>query len=444
MIYDIQDKPSVREIIIFALQQILSIVTATITVPLIIGNGLTASAALFGAGAGTLTYCIFTKFRSPVIVSSNFSFIKSMMVAFAGGVSMSVGMAGLVIGALCTTVMYAILSLIVKRTGVDFIRKLLPAVVIGPIVAIIGLSLSLDAVTKICTNDVTHLYSKITIFCGLATMFVTMLCSVYGKKGLNLIPFLIGLLAGFFIALIFTIIGTYANIDFLKIMNISLFKEKLCADGISLKTFVSVPEFIFSEAFRGLKDIKAEYIVAILVAYLPVSLVGFAEHIADHQNLSNIIGHDLLQDPGLDHTLLGDGVGSFVGAFFGGCPNTTYGESIACVALTENASVITIIASSIGCMVLSFCTPVMVFFEAIPSCVVGGICIILFGFIGASGFKMIQNVDLDDTRNLFVVSVILVCGIGGLKLDFGSFVITDIATVMILGIITNVILHKKK
>ncbi|MBQ0002980.1 MAG: hypothetical protein KBT21_05540 [Treponema sp.] len=443
MIYDINDSPSVKEIIIFSIQQILAIVTATIAVPLVVGNGLTASAALFGAGAGTLVYCVFSKFKSPVIVSSNFSFLKSMLVAFAGGVSMSAGMAGLIIGAFFTTVIYAILSFTVKKTGVDFIKKLMPPVVIGPTVAIIGLSLSVNAIRNISLSNVSLSYSKTAIACGLVTMFVTMLCSIYGKKGFNLIPFLIGLLAGFTVALVFSLIGTYCNIDFLQIMNISLFKERLFKNGISISTFFSVPDFIFINALKGIKEIKIEYVIAIFVAYVPVSLVGFAEHIADHQNLSNIIGHDLLTDPGLDKTLMGDGVGSFVGAFFGGCPNTTYGESIACVALTQNASIITILVSSIGCMILSFCTPIMVFFEAIPSCVVGGICIILFGFIGASGFKMIQNVSLDDNRNLFVVSVILICGIGGLKLDFGKVVITDIAMALILGIITNVILHKK-
>ena len=214
----------------------------------------------------------------------------------------------------------------------------------------------------------------------------------------------------------------------------------LFTNGISLKTFVSVPDFTFLSAYDGFAQIDKSYIYTIAAAYVPVAFVVFAEHIADHKNISSIIGKDLLEDPGLDNTLLGDGIGSAVGAFFGGCPNTTYGESAACVALTRNASVATIVTAAIECIIISFLTPFIAFISSIPSCVMGGVCMALYGFIAVSGLKMIQKLDLDVNRNLYVVSTILVSGIGGLSLTFGDVTITSIACSLILGIIVNTML----
>ena len=197
------------------------------------------------------------------------------------------------------------------------------------------------------------------------------------------------------------------------------------------------------KAMEGLKAVDGGYIATVVVAYVPVAFVVFAEHIADHKNLSSVIDKDLLEDPGLHRTLLGDGVGSMVGAFFGGCPNTTYGESVGCVAITGNASVVTILATAVMAMVISFFGPFVTFLSTIPNCVMGGVCITLYGFIAVSGLKMIQNVDLGENRNLFVVAVILICGIGGLTLTFGKVTVTSIACALILGIITNLLLSKK-
>ena len=205
-----------------------------------------------------------------------------------------------------------------------------------------------------------------------------------------------------------------------------------------------LPDFTFLEAFKGLKDINGAYIATIAVAYIPVAFVVFAEHIADHKNLSSIIDHDLLEDPGLHRTLLGDGVGSIAGAFFGGCPNTTYGESVGCVAITGNASVLTILATAILAIVASFFAPFVTFLATIPSCVMGGVCMTLYGFIAVSGLKMIQDVDLGENKNLFVVAVILIAGVGGMTLTFGKITITSIACALILGIIVNVVVSSHK
>ena len=259
LIYGIKDRPKFGQTVVFAIQQLLAIMAATLVVPVIIGNGMEPAAALFGAGCGTIVYLCFTKFRSPVFLGSSFAFLGSMA-----------------------------------------------------------------------------------------------------------------------------------------------------------------------------------------AAYLPVALVVFAEHVADHKNISSIIGVDLLEDPGLSRTLLGDGVGSMVGAFFGGCPNTTYGESVACVAITRNASVITIMFAAIGAILISFFSPFVAFVNSIPACVMGGVCMALYGFIAVSGLKMLQQVDLNKNRNLFTASVILIAGIGGLSLTFGKITITAIATALILGIIINQILSKEK
>ena len=444
MIYGVSDRPKFGQTLIFAFQQLLAILAATIAVPAIIGNGMSQSAALFGAGIGTIVYLLFTKFKSPVFLGSSFAFIGSMFAAFAGGVSMSLGYIGLILGALMAGLVYVIIALIVKLAGVKWVDKLMPAVVIGPTVAIIGLSLSGNAIgnmfVKNAEGAVQYPNSYLTILCGLITLAVTMICSTYGKKMLRLIPFIIGILAGYVVAAILTVIGIATKNPVLQIIDFSLFQH-----------MEWVPHFAFLKAFDfksidfGSVGSFGKYLLTIAVAYVPVAFVVFAEHIADHENLSSIIGKNLIEDPGLSRTLLGDGVGSIAGAFFGGCPNTTYGESVACVAITRNASVSTILTTAILAIVASFCGPFVTFLATIPSCVMGGVCIALYGFIAVSGLKMIQSIDLNENRNLFVVSTILIAGVGNMTINFGSVTLTSIACALILGILANVMLsHKKK
>ncbi len=441
LIYDVKDKPSFGKVVIFALQQLLAILAATIAVPTIVQNGMSQSAALFGAGIGTLVYLLFTKFRSPVFLGSSFAFIGSMLAAFAGAVSAEAGHAGLIIGAAFAGIVYVIIAIIVKFVGVGWINKLMPAVVIGPTVSIIGLSLAANAVSDITKGKVLDAEGNsaanplICLLCGLITLLVVTICSVYGKKMVKLIPFIIGILAGYAAAAIFTVIGIATDNPSLQIINFEVFRNM----GI-----VSIPDFTFLEAAKGFGKIDGQYIATVAVAYVPVAFVVFAEHIADHKNLSSVIEKDLLEEPGLHRTLLGDGVGSVAGAMFGGCPNTTYGESVGCVAITGNASVVTIFATAVMAIIISFFGPFVTFLSTIPNCVMGGVCVTLYGFIAVSGLKMIQEVDLNDNRNLFVVAVILICGIGGLTVSFGKITITSVACALILGIITNVILGRKK
>ena len=456
LIYNVQDKPKFGQMVVFGFQQLLAILAATIAVPSIVGNGMSQSAALFGAGVGTIVYLLFTKFRSPVFLGSSFAFIGSMFAAFGGAVSAQAGYAGIILGAIFAGLVYVVIAIAVKVAGVKWIDKLMPAVVIGPTVSIIGLSLAGNAVGdltlgKVMTEVTTQVIKDgaivdevsavsaanpyVALFCGFVTLFTVIICSVYGKKMAKLIPFIIGICAGYLAATIFTVIGIKTGNTALQVIDFTVFHNM---------DWFAVPDFTFLEASKGLSQINGQYIATVAVAYIPVAFVVFAEHIADHKNLSSIIEKDLLKEPGLHRTLLGDGVGSMAGALFGGCPNTTYGESVGCVAITGNASVVTILTTAVMAIIISFFGPFVTFLASIPNCVMGGVCITLYGFIAVSGLKMIQGVDLGENKNLFVVAVILICGIGGLVVSFGKVTLTSVACALILGIITNLLVSKAK
>lgn len=446
LIYNVKDKPKTSEIILFSLQQLLAIMAATIAVPAIIGHGLSASAALFGAGIGTIIYLLLTKSSSPVFLGSSFAFIGSMMSAFSGaatlGIAEKAGYWGLIIGAVMAGLVYVIIAIVIKFCGVKWISKIMPPVIIGPTVAIIGLSLSGNAVGDLMKSSSAGGSSYVALICGLFTLAVTMLLSTYGKKIGRLIPFILGILAGYALASVFAIIGNIADKPSLIVINYGALKA---LNFKSLSGYFSIPKFTFLLGGKeGLSAINGKYILTLFTAYVPVAFVVFAEHLADHKNLSSIIGKDLLEEPGLTRTLLGDGIGSMAGAFFGGCPNTTYGESIGCVAITKNASSISIWGCAFVCIIFSLISPLVAFLETIPSCVMGGVCVALYGFIAVSGLKMFQGVDLNKNKNLFVASVILITGVGGMVVSFGAVEIRTVACALILGILTNLMLSKEE
>ena len=439
LVYGVKDRPPFGKMILFALQQMLAILAATIAVPAIVGNGMSQSAALFGAGVGTLVYQCFTQFKSPVFLGSSFAFLGSMFAAFAGAVTLEAGYMGLVLGACFAGLVYVVLAIIVKAAGVKWINRLMPPVVIGPTVAIIGLSLAGNAIgnsfgfgSPLADGYTLNWGTLANLICAVITLLSVVFCSVKGKKMMTQIPFILGILSGYFMALIFTLIGNASGNASLVLLDFSAFSRMQW-----------VPDFTFLKAFQGMKDISFHYIATIAVAYVPVAFVVFAEHIADHKNLSSIIGSELLEDPGLHRTLLGDGVGSIAGAFFGGCPNTTYGESVGCVAISGNASVITITLTAIICILASFFAPFVTFLSTIPTCVMGGVCITLYGFIAVSGLKMLQPVDLNDNRNLFTASTILICGIGGMSVHIASVTLTEIACALLMGILVNFLFNRE-
>lgn len=436
LVYDIGDKPPIKKNLVYAFQQVLAIMAATLLVPMLVNsnsgtNYMSQPAALFGAGVGTLFYLFATRGKSPVFLGSAFAFISPLVGA------VSCGYLGIFLGAVFAGLVYTLIALIVKKTGSGWVNKLLPPVVIGPTVALIGLSLCGSAVNNLNnTAGGAANYSLVHIALGFFAFLVTVWASVKGSKGIKMIPFIIGILSAYIVGLALTLIGNATGCAALQIINLSAF------DGIGL---IHIPEFTFVGMFKeGASKISGiGDVFNLFMLFAPVAFVTLAEHIADHKNLSSIINRDLITDPGLDRTLIGDGVGSIVGSLFGGCPNTTYGESVGCVAITGNASVSTIFITAIYCIVLSFFDPFVAFVNSIPTCIVGGVCIALYGFIAVSGLKMVQNVDLGDNRNLFVVAAILVCGIGGLQLNFGPITISAIATALIAGIVVNVLFNRR-
>jgi len=454
LIYDIGDRPKFSQTLLFALQQMIAIMAATLLVPLLIQSyGLDAdpAAALFGAGIGTIVYLLFTKRKSPVFLGSSFTFLG----AYSASIGLNYGYWGVIIGVTFAGLVYVVIALVIKLAGSAWVNKLMPAVIIGPIVALIGLSLSGTATSWAMGNGAANViygetYNWVSIVCALFTFFAIVLVSVKGSKNMKLIPFILGIGAGYLLALVFTVIGKITGIAYLEVLNFQPFIDTFGDFGIT--SIVDYPKFFFLKAFQsGDKyPLDGAAILNIVMIYVPIGVVELAQHIADHKNLSNIIDHDLITEPGLDNTLLGDGVGSIVGGVFGGCANTTYGESIGCVAITGNASIVTIFTAAIGCMLLSFFTPFVCLINSIPKCVMGGACIALYGFIAVSGLQMLKKVDLGNNKNLFVVSAILVTGIGGLYLGFGNnsampgsplLNITSLATALIVGILTNLLVN---
>ncbi len=445
LIYDVNDKPAFSQNVVFAFQQMIAIMAATLLVPMIMSfyqmtNGTTLyfdpSAALFGAGIGTLFYIFWTKKKSPVFLGSSFTFLGAYQVI----IGMNYGYWGVIIGIAMAGLVYVVLAVLIKLIGNGFINKLMPPVIAGPIVALIGLSLSSTATGWTSMNGGNE-YSLVYVAVGIFTFLAIVFTSIKGTKKLKLIPFIVGIAAGYVVALVLTLLNVAPIID------LSVFKSM---------TIFSVPKFTFVQAItqhpEGLLPINAAAIGNIAITFVPIAIVELAQHVGDHKNLSNIINKDLITDPGLDRTLVGDGVGSAIGGFFGGAANTTYGESMACVAISGNAAISTIILAAVGCMLLSFFGPFVTVINTIPKCVMGGACIALYGFIAVSGLNMIHDVDLNDSRNLYVVSAILVCGIGGLTLSFGTNSVTggslitlsSLATALIVGLVTKYLVKEKE
>lgn len=499
LVYDVGDRPKLKSLFAYSFQLLLSILAATVAVPTAIGMPSHIPSAILGAGVGTLIYIFFTKGKSPVILSSSFSFIAALPVALAYGYM------GVLLGSIFAGLIYIIIGLIVKFAGTKLINRFMPAVIIGPVVTLIGLSLAPHAINDLTaanSSDPFASYNFIAILCGLVTLFVIVICTVQNRfREIKLIPFIIGIGAGYLLANIFTAIGNATNVSYLKVVNWDSLVKSF--SPVTINSFFSVPRVSLIEGIKeiihgtpsttyildranyyfalyphwftgveiseanvmALKDILISHevfygsingigVAAIAVSFCPIALVSFAEHLADHKNLSVIIGRDLINDePGLHRTLLGDGFGTITGTAFGICPNTSYGESIACVALTRNASVVTTFMTACICIVLSFLSPVAILFQTIPRCVMGGVCLALYGYISVSGLKMIKEVELDDNANLLTICVILISGVGGFTIQIPYVINEDpskcsyiaigaIATAMLLGITINQIAQR--
>ena len=440
LVLDVEQNPKkIIHWVLFAIQHILAMFVACITVPLL--TGLPIDATIVAAGIGTLFYIFTTKKKSPVFLSSSFAYISPIISALALGDAVEKNFLAVIIGMAIVGLVYVIIAVIIKFVWTNWLDKLLPPIVIGQVIMVIGLGLAGSAVNNLANTAVSaDNYNIIFIVCGLVAMLVTALAAIYGKNTIKLIPFVLGIVAGYVVADIFTIIGNLADIQLLKVIDFSPVIENF--KEIKFTSFLDVPDFLFLKDFSAF-DISQ--LPQILLLFAPVSLVTVCEHIGDHKNLSNIIGRDLLKEPGLTRTLIGDGVATAISGAVCGAANTTYGENVAVIGVSKIASVGVIILAAIVTILLGFVRPLMCVVETIPACITGGVSLILYGFIASSGVKMLINnrIDFGNTKNIFVASVILVAGIGGLNITIGSITITSTAVAMILGIILNLILKDK-
>lgn len=444
LVLDVHEVPAKKsQWALLSIQHILAMFVACITVPLLIGTSIPAT--IISAGIGTLIYIFLTKKKSPVVLSSSFAYLSSMGVAFnlGGGnnylaLAIGMGMVGLV---------YVVVALVIKKFGTAWLFKLLPTIVVGSVIMVIGLGLAGSAINNL-TNTAANAanYNLVHILCGLVALFVTAITAHYGNKTLSLIPFVIGMLAGYGMALIWTGIGYAANWDYAKVIDFSPIINNFTNIGVT--SFIGYDCFAFLQWNNG--AFQVEQLLTIFLAFVPVSLVTICEHIGDHLNLGGVIHKDLLKDPGLDKTLMGDGIATAVSGVLCGCANTTYGENVAVVGVTRVASVPVIITACIATIALGLFTPLMVVVQTIPACVTGGVSLVLYGFIASSGVKMLINekIDFNVNRNIFIAASILVAGIGGLSIQFSiagrPVIVTPTAVAMILGIILNLVLREKK
>ena len=451
LVLDVHESPKKKsQWVLLSLQHILAMFVACITVPLIIGTSIPAT--IISAGVGTLIYILFTQKKSPVVLASSFAYLSSMGVAFGLDANPLDGATGnylaLALGMIIVGLIYVVVALVVKKAGTGWLFKLLPTIVVGPVIMVIGLGLAGSAINNLTgVNTGADNYNLLYILCGLVALFVTAITAHYGKKTLSLIPFVIGMSAGYLTALIITLIGYYAiGSEYAKIIDFSPIINNFKDIGVS--SFIGYDCFGFLEWNNG--TFEWGQMITIVLAFAPVSLVTICEHIGDHLNLGGVIHKDLLKDPGLDRTLMGDGIATAVSGVLCGCANTTYGENVAVVGVTKVASVSVIITACIATILLGFFTPLMVIVQTIPACVTGGVSLVLYGFIASSGVKMLINekVDFTKSRNIFIAAAILVAGIGGLSISFKiagqAVTITSTAVAMILGIVLNIVLKEKK
>lgn len=420
LLYGIRDVPKKwYEWVIFALQQVLAVFVATVLIANICGTPI--SGALLGASLGTLIYQVITRFRSPMFISSCGATVSAVLGALslneAGNNYLMVFMGGLVILAV-----YGVFALIVKLTGVETINKIFPPVIVGAVTIVIGVNLASFIFGYVGGVGDTVPWQGVLV--AIITMLTTALVSHYGKGFMKNVPFLFGIAAGFLVALIFTWCG-YSMVSFAAFENMQWYPDL---------TFLQWRAADWSWANFG----------RVVLYFIPVAVCALLEHYSDHKVLSNIIGTDLTVEPGLHRTLLGDGVASALGTAVGGLPNTSYGESIATTGFSKVASVWIITAAAAFMGLLSFIAPVSAFVQSIPSAVFGGCAMILYGFIAASGLKTIINnrVDLENNKNLIIVSVILTVGVSGIFFFDAAF--SGVALAMVLGVILNLILRTKK
>lgn len=437
LVLDVEENPKkLSHWFLFGIQHVLAMLVACITVPLI--TGLPIAATLIAAGIGTLFYIFVTKKKSPVFLSSSFAYILPMESALTVGLINNAGgnnYAALIIGMLFVGLVYVAIALVIKFIGTAWLNKLLPPIIVGPVIMVIGLGLSSSAISNLTGVNAGGEYNLICVLCGLVAMFATAFASHYGRnKMIGLIPFIVGMGSGYIAAILFTVFGSiiggnsyFAVVDFTPFINMgkgfsSGDAGEIIAQIFNWKIFKpnDSESFIFLR-FEQISQFDWATIGTVALLFIPVSLVTVCEHIGDHENLGNIIGRDLLNgEPGMTRTLTGDGVATAISGALCGAANTTYGENVAVIGTTRIASINVVIVAAIMSIVIGFFTPFTALLSTIPACVTGGVSLILYGFIASSGVKMLiqEKMDFNKPKNIFIASVILVAGIGGLAFNF--------------------------
>ncbi len=417
LIVDVDEKPDLLQWFFLSFQHVFAMFGATILVPMM--TGFPVSVALFASGIGTLIYTVCTKRKVPVYLGSSFAYISAVILAVeAMGGDISAAQTGLIL----VGIIYVIVAIVIKFIGKDWIDKLLPPIVIGPMIAVIGLGLAGSAISNagfIEGGDVAPMIVAIVTF------LVAALISSQAKGFLKIVPFLIAIVVGYILSICLGIV------DF---------------SGVVSAKWFSMPEFAFPFALGNFKQYKL-YFGPETLAILPVAIVTISEHIGDHTVLGKICGKNFLKDPGLDRTLIGDGVATAISAFLGGPANTTYGENTGVIGLTKIGSVYVTCGAACIAIVLSFCGKVSAVISSIPSCVLGGMSILLYGVIASNGLRILidEHVDFSKQRNLIIASAMLVIGLGGAVFPLGgSATLSGTALAAIVGVFLNLILPDKE
>ena len=422
MLYNINDKLPTKRLIVAALQQVIACFVATILIPQICGVPI--APAMVGAGLGTIIYQLFTRGQSPMFISSSGAFVAAVMGALALGTApnfTAVAIGGIIVG-----LIYCIIGVAINHFGTEWVNELLPPVVIGPVVAVIGLNLATFLPTYFQVNGQ---YSLIGLGFGMLTLLVTALISHYGKGFIRNLPFLFSILIVYVIASITTAIHD------IPIVNFSAF------DDVNL---IHIPDFSFFHI--NFSDFNWTLLPQILLLFIPLSLVTIAEHISDHKALSAVIGTDLTQEPGLGNTIIGDGIASTLGCFIGALPNTSYGESVGTTGFSKICSKYVISLAAVIMAIAGFFGPLQAFLVSIPSCIFGGCAAVLYGYITLSGVRTIKdsNIDLNNNKNVIILASILTLGVSGVVCNFGIISFGTTALAMIVGIILNMVLKEEK
>ncbi|GAA2838526.1 MAG: solute carrier family 23 protein [Lactococcus raffinolactis] len=415
VIYDVHDKPPVGMWVGLSFQHLFAMFGATVLVPILVG--IDPAIALFSSGLGTLAHLSVTKYKIPAYMGSSFAYILAMQ-----SLMKSDGIAAVAQGAVVGGFVYLLVALIVKFVGKGWIDKVLPPIVVGPIVMVIGLSLAGTAVNDAMNKN--GEYNLTFLMISLVTLFAVLAFNMFGKGLTSLIPILLGIIVGYVFTLIVQKITGTTIISF---------------DEISKSAWLDVPKFDIMFV-----DYHFKLYPSAILTMAPIAFVTMTEHFGHVMVLNSLTGNDYFKDPGLERTLTGDGIAQIIAGFFGAPPVTSYGENIGVMAITKIHSVYVIAGAAVFAVVLSFIGKISALIHSIPTPVIGGVSIALFGVIASSGLKILvdNKVNFDDKRNLLIASVILVSGIGGLTLNVAGISISGVAFSTILGILMHLILPK--